>query len=75
MSQEPTDAGDAVIEEIRAIRQQISAECDHDPVKLVAYYMEMQKKYKDRLVNYSKVPIADRGDSECPACQESPSVP
>ena len=41
---------DPVIDEIREIRHQISASFDHDPAKLVAYLMEYQKQFKDRLV-------------------------
>ena len=44
------DQGDPVIEEIREVRRQISARCDHDPAKLVAYYMELQKRHQDRMI-------------------------
>jgi hypothetical protein len=40
---------DPVIEEIREQRRRISGRCEHDPAKLVAYYMELQKQYADRL--------------------------
>jgi len=39
------------LEEIRETRHQISARFDHDPAKLVAYYMELQKQYADRLID------------------------
>jgi len=42
---------DPVIEEVRAVRQGISARFSHDPVRLVAYYQELQKRYADRLLN------------------------
>jgi hypothetical protein len=45
---------DPVIEEIRAVRRQISAQFDHDPYKLVAYYMELQKRHADRLIGSAK---------------------
>jgi len=32
------------IDRVRAARSKISSACAHDPEKLVAYYMEMQKK-------------------------------
>jgi len=35
---------------IRKARQRISAKCDHDPYKLVEYYIELQKQYQDRLI-------------------------
>src|SRR4051812_46260269 len=41
---------DPVIDEIREIRHRISAMCDHDPAKLVAYLMQYQAQYRDRLV-------------------------
>jgi hypothetical protein len=45
---------DPAIEEIRAVRRRISAQFDHDPDKLVAHYMELQKQYADRLIGSSK---------------------
>ncbi|OLE54917.1 MAG: hypothetical protein AUG51_06165 [Acidobacteria bacterium 13_1_20CM_3_53_8] len=41
---------DQVISRIREARRQISEECEHDPHKLVAYYKELQKKHKERIV-------------------------
>ena len=41
---------DPVIDEVREVRHRISARFDHDPSKLVAYYMELQEQYKDRLL-------------------------
>lgn len=41
---------DPVIAEIREVRHRISAEQDHDPRKVVDYYIEMQKQYRERLV-------------------------
>jgi hypothetical protein len=32
---------DPVIDEVREIRRQISAEFDHDPRRLMAHYMEL----------------------------------
>ena len=40
---------DPVIDEIRDIRHRISASCDHDPAKLVAYLMQYQEQFRDRL--------------------------
>jgi hypothetical protein len=44
---------DPAIAKIREVRHRISAEHDHDPRKVVEYYIEMQKKYRDRLVESS----------------------
>jgi hypothetical protein len=52
---DPTDElwteADDIIEEVREIRRKISAQFDDDPVKLVEYYMELDKQYQDRLVD------------------------
>jgi hypothetical protein len=34
---------------IREVRHKISAEFDHDPVKLGEHYRDLEKKYADRL--------------------------
>jgi hypothetical protein len=44
------DEGETLIDEIRAVRHNISARFDHDPERLVAYYMEKQKLHADRLL-------------------------
>ena len=36
--------------QVCAARRHISEQFDHDPRKLVEYYMEIQQQYKDRLV-------------------------
>lgn len=45
---------DQPIEEIRELRRRISARFDHDPARLVAYYVELQEKYRDRLIDTAK---------------------
>ena len=45
------ERNDPVIDEIREIRRKISARFDHDPSRLIAYYMELQEKYRDRLID------------------------
>jgi hypothetical protein len=45
-----TKQSDPVVDEVRAVRHEISARFDHDPERLVAYYMELQKQYRDRLI-------------------------
>ena len=47
MKQSPSDP---VIDEIREVRHRISARFGHDPTQMVAFYMEMQKQYQDRLI-------------------------
>ncbi len=51
---------DPVIDEIREVRHQISARVDHDPARLVEYYMMLQQQYRDRLLDTSKT--SERAD-------------
>lgn len=44
------DEGDEVIARIREARHQISEQFGHDPYKLVAHYMELQKEHPEKLV-------------------------
>jgi len=41
---------DPVIDEIRAVRHQISEHCNHNPAQLVAYYMKLQEQHRDRMI-------------------------
>ena len=45
---------DPVIDEIREVRHRVSASFGHDPAQLVAFYMEMQKQYQERLIETVK---------------------
>ena len=54
---------DPTIDEIREIRHRISERFGHDPVKLVAYYMELQEQHRDRLIKPRK---AAKGRSHRP---------
>ena len=49
---------DPVIDDIREVRHRISARFDHDPERLVAYYIELQRQYQDRLIQAEKPPNA-----------------
>jgi hypothetical protein len=46
---------DPVIDEIREVRHRISERFNHDPEKLLEYYMRLQEDYKDRLLDSSRV--------------------
>jgi hypothetical protein len=48
------DQSDAVIDEIRKVRQSISARFDHDPTRLVDYYMKLQERHRERLIDQPK---------------------
>ena len=41
---------DPAIEEIRAIRKEISKECGHDPKLLVSRYRDLEKRFGNRLL-------------------------
>ena len=47
-------SNDPVIDEIREIRHRISECCNHDPAQLVAYYMKLQERHRERLINSPK---------------------
>lgn len=40
-----------VLDEIRRVRHAISAKINHDPHRIVAYYAELQQKYKEQVVD------------------------
>jgi hypothetical protein len=55
---------DPVIDEIREVRHRISERFGHDPVQLVAYYLELQEQYRDRLIDAVKTPNgAEKGEA------------
>ena len=41
---------DPTINRIREARHRISAACEHDPRKLAQYFMELQKRHQERLI-------------------------
>ena len=45
---------DPAIARVREARHSISKKRDHDPRKLVEYYMKLQERHKDRLLNLAK---------------------
>lgn len=47
---------DPVIDEIREVRHRISEQFGHDPARLVAYYMELQERHRDRLIDAPRTP-------------------
>ena len=51
MSQLPPDP---VIEEIREVRHRISERFDHDPKRLLEYYMRLQEEHRDRFIKTVK---------------------
>ena len=56
---------DPTIERIRKTRRLISEKYDHDPKKIVDYYMKLQKKYASRFLEddtpVEKIPPSSGG--------------
>jgi hypothetical protein len=49
-SREASESADPLVDEVRRVRHEISAECGHDPYRLVEYYMRLQEQHSERLV-------------------------
>lgn len=45
-------SGDPLLDEVDEARQRILEECGGDPDKVLESYLEYQKQFGDRLVNY-----------------------
>lgn len=58
------DEGDEIIARIREARHQISEQFGHDPYRLVAHYMELQKEHPEKLVPAPDSEIAGKGNVE-----------
>ncbi|GAK57511.1 hypothetical protein U27_04478 [Candidatus Vecturithrix granuli] len=54
---------DSTLERIWDIRRRIYAACDHDPVKLVQYYIERQKENAYRLIYEAEI---EQGEEDQP---------
>lgn len=52
---------DPAIDEIREIRHRISAMCDHDPAKLVAYFQKLQEQHVNRVITSPQSAPPDSG--------------
>ncbi len=52
---------DLTIMQIRQIRHQISERFIHDPIRVIEYYIELQKKYKHRIFEESGLKIPEEG--------------
>jgi hypothetical protein len=58
---------DPAIASIREVRHHISKQFDHDPKRFVEYYIRLQERHKDRLLDGAR-----DEDSEEPAAQAEP---
>jgi hypothetical protein len=68
MNKEPepmwVDEGDEEISRIREVRHRISEQFGHDPYRLVAYYMELQKEHPEKLVPAPSSEVAGKSRGE-----------
>lgn len=58
------DEGEEEIARIREVRHQISEEFGHDPYRLVAHYMELQKAHPEKLILASDSELAGKRRGE-----------
>lgn len=58
------DEGEEEIAAIREVRHRISERFGHDPYRLVAYLMELQKEHPERLVPAPEVEILGKATTE-----------
>ena len=58
------DEGEEEIARIREVRHGISEQFGHDPYRLVAYYMELQKEHPEKLVPAPDSEAAGKGRGE-----------
>lgn len=63
------------VDEIRELRRRMSARFDHDPARLVAYYIELQKEYEERILKdpESPEPTGHGSFSAPPQAEVSPA--
>jgi len=63
MSQEPdlsVDQGEEEIAAIREVRHRLSERFGHDPYRVVAYLMELQKEHPEKLVPAPEVAVVGK---------------
>ncbi len=63
---------DPAIDAVRAARVQISKEFDDDPTRLIAHYIEFQKRYAERLLHG---PDGEPGSAAQPAVAPDEASP
>ena len=58
------DEEDEEIAQIRQVRHQISEQFGHDPYRLVAHYMELQKEHPEKMIAAPHVEVAGKSRGE-----------
>lgn len=60
MLPKPIDTADPAIDDVRAVRRRVSQQFGHDPERLIAYYLELQKQYRHRLIGEPAPAVHER---------------
>jgi hypothetical protein len=55
---------DSIVEEVRAIREQLAAECDFDIRKIVAEAQRRQATSKSRIVSFERPPVVAESSAD-----------
>ncbi len=55
---------DPTLDRIREIRCQISAECDHDPKKLIDHYQELEQRHPERFIQLRQEEVSKKLKAE-----------
>ena len=50
----------SILDEIRHVRHEMSAEIAHDPRRILEFFSALQNKYRDRIVNFGATNTEDR---------------
>ncbi|HEX4964143.1 MAG TPA: hypothetical protein VF173_25175 [Thermoanaerobaculia bacterium] len=58
------DEGEEEIARIREVRHRISEEFGHDPYRMVAHYIELQKEHPEKLVRAPHPDVVGKGRGE-----------
>jgi hypothetical protein len=58
---------DPAIERVREVRHRISQQCEHDPKKLVEYYLRLQERHRERLLKAAQAEKPEAGTEEATA--------
>ena len=60
-----------LLDEIRRVRHEISAELGHDPRKIAAYYADLQRQYQGRVVDLSGEVVVTKPETVLPDASEA----
>ncbi len=64
-----------LLDEIRRVRHEISAELGHDPRMIAEYYADLQRLYQGRVVNLSGESVSTQHESAPSLSRNNDNVP